>query len=67
MTLKCRIKKALGTQSPSADGFCKVNLHSDNTNQCKRCKYFDVSRWIDYVTFFQKMMHSTPNIKIKKG
>lgn len=65
MTLRCRIKKALGIQSPSADGVCKIKLHCNNKKRCERCKHFEISKYNCFVcgtAFFGSMKKATENL-----
>lgn len=48
MTIMCRIKKALGVQSPSMYEFCKLKLNAQNKEKCKKCKYFKISQYTAY-------------------
>lgn len=52
MTIKCRIKKAIGI-SPSkimafSHPYCKLNIGCNNIKKCEKCRHFEVSKYYAY-------------------
>lgn len=45
MTMRCRIKKALGILSPSMYEYCKLHLNCNNIKRCEKCKHFETSKY----------------------